>query len=540
MDVIKTELEEQDPLAIDNTDLEDKKPESQEWNLSHLEAMAMKTECVDYSYDIKTEIKVEDTPVPISFPMVKTEVDHQWWDLDEVKAEVKLEVMAEENEVSTESFAVTQNSSVSSEYNSIKHEEPEDSSSMCNICHKNFSNPFTLKYHLRTHAGESHSEWLSFEKLFKCDVCGKCFADSVHLTRHECLHTGEKPFKCDFCGKCFSQYVNLRRHAVKHQSETPFKCDVCVKSFSQSGDLKRHVRLHTGEKPFKCDICGKYFAQPGHLTTHARKHTGEKPFRCGECGKCFSESSNLRRHELQHSGEKPFKCDVCGECFSYNITLKRHSLKHTMVKTFECDFCKKCFTESKDFKMHRCLETGERAFKCKFCDKNFLNPRQLTTHEYQHTADKPYKCDICGECFPYSINLNRHSLKHAIETPVKCDVCGKSFMQSGHLKRHQRLHTVAMDVIKTEIQVDPLAVQTDVGEKKHFAEGGNLLGPEETGIKAEYMDHSYDLTSEMKVEATPLPFHLEMVKCEAEDESPDWQTLETEVKAEGDEVLTER
>ncbi|KAJ4425856.1 hypothetical protein ANN_27482 [Periplaneta americana] len=38
----------------------------------------MKTECVDPSYDIKSEIKVENTtPEPISFPMVKTEDDER-------------------------------------------------------------------------------------------------------------------------------------------------------------------------------------------------------------------------------------------------------------------------------------------------------------------------------------------------------------------------------------------------------------------------------------------------------------------------------
>ncbi|XP_069673017.1 uncharacterized protein PF3D7_1120000-like isoform X3 [Periplaneta americana] len=51
---------------------------SEEGNLSHLQVTDMKTECVDQSYDIKSEIKVEDTtPVPISFHMVKTEDDER-------------------------------------------------------------------------------------------------------------------------------------------------------------------------------------------------------------------------------------------------------------------------------------------------------------------------------------------------------------------------------------------------------------------------------------------------------------------------------
>ncbi|KAJ4425974.1 hypothetical protein ANN_27600 [Periplaneta americana] len=78
MDVIKKEPEV-DPLCLrpqDNIyEIGGNNTLSEEWNLSHLEVAAMKTERVDQSY-IKTEIKVEDnTSVPISLPMVKSEVD---------------------------------------------------------------------------------------------------------------------------------------------------------------------------------------------------------------------------------------------------------------------------------------------------------------------------------------------------------------------------------------------------------------------------------------------------------------------------------
>ncbi|XP_069670257.1 uncharacterized protein [Periplaneta americana] len=106
MNVIKAELEV-DPLALETSDDSDEKEkkcvlksvqkstqikiegedniydlasemkyESQEGNLSHLEVTDMKAECGDNNYVIKTEIKVENTtPVPTSFPVVKSEVD---------------------------------------------------------------------------------------------------------------------------------------------------------------------------------------------------------------------------------------------------------------------------------------------------------------------------------------------------------------------------------------------------------------------------------------------------------------------------------
>ncbi|XP_069670028.1 uncharacterized protein [Periplaneta americana] len=109
MDVIKTEPTV-DPLAIqtnDNTDVEQekKKPVSQEGYLSHLEVSDMKTECADLNYDIKTEIEFEDTTtVTISFPMVKSEVDEDLFDVDRVQQELKAEISSKEDEVFPESY----------------------------------------------------------------------------------------------------------------------------------------------------------------------------------------------------------------------------------------------------------------------------------------------------------------------------------------------------------------------------------------------------------------------------------------------------
>ncbi|KAJ4425852.1 hypothetical protein ANN_27478 [Periplaneta americana] len=76
-----------------------------EGNLSHLDVTDMKTECVDQSYDIKSEIKVEDPKLePISFAMMKTEVDDDFLDVDRLQQEQKVKVSSEGDEVLTERF----------------------------------------------------------------------------------------------------------------------------------------------------------------------------------------------------------------------------------------------------------------------------------------------------------------------------------------------------------------------------------------------------------------------------------------------------
>ncbi|XP_069697153.1 uncharacterized protein [Periplaneta americana] len=100
MDVIKME-HEVDPLAIqtsDNTDVEGKKPSSEELQLFNLHSTWIKVECEDHSCDVTSEIKLEETPLP----NMKHETEGDSYELDGVKHELKQEVTAEEDQVFTE------------------------------------------------------------------------------------------------------------------------------------------------------------------------------------------------------------------------------------------------------------------------------------------------------------------------------------------------------------------------------------------------------------------------------------------------------
>ncbi|KAJ4425551.1 hypothetical protein ANN_27746, partial [Periplaneta americana] len=450
MEAIKKEPKV-DPLAIqlsDNTDRDEKNPLSEEENLLNLHVAGIKTECVDHSYDLTSEIKIEEMAMPTNFVAIKCKAEEELCDLGAVKDEMKLEVTAEENAILPDSLADIHNSAVSSNCEGFanevhiltKHSLSSANNFPVNVSKKRFICSAGEKNFWNTGILRSDDVNTRKEKSFNCNVCGKCFSDHSNLIKHERRHTGEKPFKCDVCGKCFSDHSNLIKHERRHKDEKTFKCDTCGKCFSNQSNLNVHGRIHTGERPFKCNVCGKSFSLASSLKIHERLHTGEKPFKCEICGNCFSQSGNLKSHERLHTGEKPFKCYVCGKCFSHKCDLKDHQRQHIGERRYKCDVCGMCFLVSRNLKNHERMHTGEKPFKCDICGKCFSQRSNFRTHGRLHTGERPFLCNVCGKCFSDQSNLKKHNRLHTGQRPYKCDICGRCFSHSGHFKRHERLH----------------------------------------------------------------------------------------------------
>ncbi|XP_069669312.1 uncharacterized protein [Periplaneta americana] len=174
MDVIKAELEV-DPLSLetsDDTDEDEKKPILEERNLVDQLVIGIKEEYEDQSHDLISEIKFEEDPVSISFPVVKREPEDEQSDFNE---EPGVEVTAED-ESYAERIAATNDEIVSSDFDCLALEENE---TVCEIS----KNSGSSRKPLRSRDDEKQLEF-EFPKV--------CFSNSAKLNK--------KSLICDIYG----------------------------------------------------------------------------------------------------------------------------------------------------------------------------------------------------------------------------------------------------------------------------------------------------------------------------------------------------
>ncbi|XP_064092603.1 protein tramtrack, beta isoform-like isoform X14 [Macrobrachium nipponense] len=75
-------------------------------------------------------------------------------------------------------------------------------------------------------------------------------------------------YQCRFCQYTSPVKCNVTRHERVHTGEKPFQCPHCDFRCTQNCDLKKHIRIHTGEKPFECKLCPYRSSRKEQLRIH--------------------------------------------------------------------------------------------------------------------------------------------------------------------------------------------------------------------------------------------------------------------------------
>ena len=66
----------------------------------------------------------------------------------------------------------------------------------------------------------------SYQKQYKCPICGVGFADQSNRKRHQRVHTGERKYKCSLCPMTFTRNHYLVHHLQKMHRKVEASCDV--------------------------------------------------------------------------------------------------------------------------------------------------------------------------------------------------------------------------------------------------------------------------------------------------------------------------
>ena len=227
------------------------------------------------------------------------------------------------------------------------HERSHEEKIQCPICDKKIL-PVFLAKHVKLHELSKKGD------KFICDICGKEKSTKYTLKYHLEIHLSLDKIECNICRKTFTHAIALKTHSktIHNLNVDPSKlsCNVCQVNCRNLSALNSHKLIHEVSKT--CPICSKPIKPrcfPEHIKLHELKKE-EKKFQCKVCRKKFYSYSNLHNHMGTHSVS--LECDLCEYQTGRKENIKYHMVNHMKLEPVECQICKRTYKTAKRLNFH--------------------------------------------------------------------------------------------------------------------------------------------------------------------------------------------
>ncbi|XP_068243115.1 RB-associated KRAB zinc finger protein-like [Palaemon carinicauda] len=167
-----------------------------------------------------------------------------------------------------------------------------NSSLVCHICKKYFTNDSDLKFHIMSHSQKT-----------ECPNVGRVETriDKRGVEVHGSNTADREPNKCNICSKVFSDASALRIHSRTHSSTGSDNVgNVFSKKVPHKGLYHKNPIIQANEKLLSCSVCGTRFQHKQQLAKHTKTHL---MLACKVCQRVFKSNAKLKKHMLHVCGK---------------------------------------------------------------------------------------------------------------------------------------------------------------------------------------------------------------------------------------------